>query len=76
LQTQLQAAKLDTARYNLVKTEGPPHARTFFVEVVWEHGRAKGEGNSIKAAEMVAAAEALKMLARSKTRAAQRTPEK
>ena len=62
LQTELQAQKQKTAVYHLLKTDGPPHARTFFVEVAWENGKAKGEGNSIKAAEMVAAAEALKSI--------------
>lgn len=63
LQTELQAQKQKTAAYNLLKTEGPPHLRTFFVEVTWENGKARGQGNSIKAAEMMAAAEALHMLA-------------
>ncbi|MFN0279486.1 MAG: ribonuclease III [Pyrinomonadaceae bacterium] len=62
LQTELQSQKQKTAIYNLLKTDGPPHARTFFVEVTWDNGKAKGEGNSIKAAEMMAAAEALNVL--------------
>ncbi len=62
LQTALQAQKQKTASYNLLKTEGPPHARTFFVEVTWETGKARGQGNSIKAAEMMAAAEALALM--------------
>ncbi len=62
LQTELQAQKQKTAVYQLLKTEGPPHARTFFVEVALENGKAKGQGNSIKAAEMVAAAEALNII--------------
>jgi len=62
LQTALQAKKQKTASYNLLKTEGPPHARTFFVEVIWETGKARGQGNSIKSAEMMAAAEALGMI--------------
>lgn len=76
LQTQLQASKLDTARYNLVKSEGPPHARRFYVEVVWDNGKAEGDGNSIKAAEMMAAAKALEMLAKPKKRTAQRAAKK
>lgn len=63
LQTELQAHKQKTAVYTLLKTEGPPHSRTFFVEVTWETGKARGEGNSIKAAEMMAAAAALNMIA-------------
>ena len=62
-QTELQAQKQKTASYHLIKTEGPPHSRMFFVEVTWESGKARGQGNSIKAAEMMAAAEALNMLA-------------
>jgi ribonuclease III len=62
LQTELQAQKQKTAAYSLLRSEGPPHARTFFVEVAWESGKARGQGNSIKAAEMMAAAEALSML--------------
>jgi ribonuclease-3 len=59
LQTELQSRKQRTAEYHLIKSEGPPHSRKFFVEVIWEEGRAKGEGNSIKAAEMQAAEKAL-----------------
>lgn len=62
LQSELQAQKKRTAEYNLIKTDGPPHARSFLVEVVWENGRARGDGNSIKAAEMQAAAKALSMI--------------
>lgn len=63
LQSELQARKQKTAEYQLIKTEGQPHARKFFVEVTWEGGKARGHGNSIKAAEMVAAEEALTLLA-------------
>ena len=59
LQAELQARKQRTAEYHLIKSEGPPHSRKFFVEVSWADGRAKGEGNSIKAAEMRAAEKAL-----------------
>ena len=62
LQELLQAEKQTAPRYNVVKTEGPPHARMFSVEAVWATGRASGCGPSIKSAEMMAAAEALKML--------------
>lgn len=64
LQTDLQANRQKTADYNLIKTEGPPHDRTFYVEVIWETGKARGVGNSIKSAEMVAAEEALKTIGR------------
>jgi ribonuclease III len=62
LQELLQSQKLPAPGYKVVKTEGPSHARTFFVEASWENGTAHGEGNSRKSAEMVAAAEALKVL--------------
>lgn len=62
LQETLQSEKLSAPSYLLVKTDGQPHARTFFVEAVWETGRSEGSGRSIKSAEMVAANEALKML--------------
>ena len=62
LQELLQSAKLTAPSYNVIKTEGPPHARIFSVEAVWQNGKARGQGNSIKAAEMMAAAEALKIL--------------
>jgi len=62
LQELLQARKLSAPSYSVVRTEGMPHDRTFFVEASWETGTATGSGNSIKAAEMMAASEALKML--------------
>ncbi len=62
LQETLQAEKLSAPAYSLVKTDGQPHARTFFVEAAWETGRSEGNGRSIKSAEMMAASEALKML--------------
>ncbi len=62
LQTQLQAIKKQPAKYILVESEGPPHNRTFPVRVEWDGGTASGDGNSIKAAEMAAAAKALDRL--------------
>ncbi|MEJ7847338.1 MAG: ribonuclease III [Pyrinomonadaceae bacterium] len=62
LQETLQAEKLSAPSYLLVKTDGQPHARTFFVEAAWETGKSEGTGRSIKSAEMMAASEALKML--------------
>ncbi len=73
LQTELQAKMRKTAEYHLLRTEGPPHARKFFVEVAWENGTARGEGNSIKAAEMEAASEALKKLDEQKVPKAKRS---
>ena len=62
LQETLQANKMAAPTYNLVRSEGQPHNRTFFVEAVWQSGRASGQGRSIKAAEMMAANNALAML--------------
>jgi ribonuclease-3 len=62
LQETLQARKLAAPVYTLVNTEGQPHDRTFYVEAAWAEGTATGTGRSIKAAEMMAASEALKML--------------
>ena len=62
LQETLQANKLSAPTYNVVKTEGPPHERTFFVAAKWEGGEVSGQGNSIKQAEMMAANLALQEL--------------
>lgn len=62
LQETLQAEKLAAPVYSVVKTDGPPHDRQFFVEAVWETGKVRGRGSSIKAAEMMAANLALKKL--------------
>ncbi len=62
LQETLQADKLSAPVYQVVKTDGPPHERKFFVEAVWETGKVQGKGSSIKAAEMMAANLALKKL--------------
>jgi ribonuclease III len=72
LQTELQARKQKTAEYSLIRSEGPPHARVFFVEVIWEAGKARGQGNTIKAAEMMAAAGALNILCGGTGQAAKR----
>jgi dsRNA-specific ribonuclease len=62
LQERLQAGRRVTPQYNLVEQHGPPHARTFHVEVFWDAGRVRGEGHTIKAAEMNAACLALEQL--------------
>ncbi|MEJ7624963.1 MAG: ribonuclease III [Pyrinomonadaceae bacterium] len=62
LQELLQAEGGSAPTYRVIKTEGPPHDRRFSVEAVWATGGASGTGNSIKSAEMMAAAEALQML--------------
>lgn len=62
LQERLQAEKRSAPVYSVVRTEGPPHRRTFFVEAVWEGGREEGIGTTIKTAEMMAAKAALDKL--------------
>ncbi len=62
LQEILQASRVSGPFYSLVRTEGQPHERTFFVEATWDDGRAEGSGSTIKSAEMMAACEALKTL--------------
>jgi ribonuclease-3 len=62
LQETLHAARLAAPVYRVTRTEGPPHDRRFWVEAVWENGRSVGEGTSIKAAETMAAAEAIRGL--------------
>ncbi len=72
LQETLQAEKLAAPVYKVVKTEGLPHARTFSVEARWKTGKSRGQGTSIKSAEMMAASEALKTLDKENTTAAKR----
>lgn len=62
LQERLQAERHLMPHYEVVDTEGPPHARTFHVEAVWEATRVRGQGRTIKAAEMDAACHALELL--------------
>ena len=62
LQETLQGGKLQAPVYTVVKTDGPPHQRTFHVEAEWAGGKVSGTGTSIKSAEMMAASEALKQL--------------
>jgi ribonuclease-3 len=59
LQERLQAEHQAAPQYRVVETVGPPHRRTFHVEVGWEGGRVRGEGRTIKAAETAAARLAL-----------------
>lgn len=62
LQEKLQAERRPGPRYQVVETLGPPHRRTFHVEVTWDGGSVQGEGRSIKAAEVAAAKEALAVI--------------
>jgi ribonuclease-3 len=66
LQETLQADKRPAPNYNLIKTEGPDHQPTFFVEAVWDNDKVEAKGSSIKAAEMLAADLALKKLKKEK----------
>lgn len=68
LQETLQAEKRSAPVYSVVKTEGLPHNRMFFVEAVWEGGRVSSKGSSIKSAEMKAASLALKKLEKERTK--------
>ena len=72
LQEKLQAEQLSGPVYSLLKTEGQPHERTFYVEAAWNTGRAEGQGSSIKSAEMMAASEALKSLKTPKAESSKR----
>lgn len=62
LQELLQSRKMEPPVYVILNTEGPAHKREFHVSAKWQGGEAEGRGNSIKAAEMIAAEEALKRL--------------
>ena len=63
LQEKLQAAHEPAPQYTVVETLGPPHKRMFHVELKWNGGVARGEGQTIKAAEAAAAQEALQQMA-------------
>ncbi|MEP6944824.1 MAG: ribonuclease III, partial [Acidobacteriota bacterium] len=39
LQETLQSAKHAAPEYNVIKTDGPPHARVFSVEATWNSGK-------------------------------------
>jgi ribonuclease-3 len=62
LQELLQSQKMSAPSYKVLRTDGPPHARTFSVEATWDAGTSRGQGSSRKSAEMMAAEEALKLL--------------
>lgn len=64
LQEKLQAAREPAPLYTVVETLGPPHKRMFHVELKWNGGITRGEGQTIKAAEAAAAQAALKQMAR------------
>lgn len=63
LQEEVQKNGKCTVTYNVLKEEGPDHAKTFYVEVVInEKVLGNGHGKSKKEAEQKAADEALKKL--------------
>jgi ribonuclease III len=62
LQERLQAEHQTAPQYMVVETAGPPHRRTFHVEVSWDGGSVRGEGRTIKAAETAAARLALESI--------------
>jgi ribonuclease-3 len=62
LQEILQGARLPAPRYEVVETEGPPHKRTFHVQVTWGGDAVRAAGRTIKAAETSAAKMALKKI--------------
>lgn len=64
LQERLQAQLQTTPQYAVIETKGPPHRRTFHVEVCWAGGSMRGEGCSIKLAEACAARRALESMSR------------
>jgi ribonuclease-3 len=72
LQEKLQSEQLSGPVYSLLRTEGQPHERTFYVEASWKTGKALGQGSSIKSAEMMAASEALRSLQAEKSETAKR----
>ncbi len=59
LQEKLQAERRPAPKYSVVEAIGPPHRRTFHVEVTWDNGSVRAEGRSKKTAEAAAAKEAL-----------------
>ena len=66
LQERLQAERRSAPVYTVVRTDGPPHRRTFFVEAGWDTGAVEGHGTTIKTAAMMAARLALETLEQSK----------
>jgi ribonuclease-3 len=59
LQERLQAEYHTAPQYEVVETTGPPHRRTFHVELSWNDDSVRAQGRTIKAAETVAARLAL-----------------
>jgi ribonuclease-3 len=62
LQERLQAEHHTAPQYTVVETTGPPHRRTFHVELSWNDDSVRAQGRTIKAAETVAARLALEKI--------------
>lgn len=62
LQEKLQAERRPAPKYSVVEAVGPPHRRTFHVEVSWDTGSVRAAGRSKKTAEAAAAKEALAVM--------------
>jgi ribonuclease-3 len=62
LQERLQADFHSVPQYNVIEATGPPHRRTFHVELSWSEGSVRAEGRTIKAAETIAARIALEKI--------------
>ncbi len=67
LQEKLQAVRESAPQYTVIETLGPPHRRRFHVELKWNGGSARGEGNTIKAAEAAAAQLALEQMEKNRS---------
>ena len=70
LQELLQAAGRPAPQYEVIESTGPPHRRTFHVEAIWDAGRVRAQGRTIKSAEMRAAALAIERLGTAREEAA------
>lgn len=74
LQERLQAERRPAPKYSVVEAIGPPHRRTFHVEVTWDNGSVRAEGRSKKTAEAAAAKEALAFMKTGQSRSKQAGP--
>lgn len=64
LQEVVQAEYHSAPQYDVIEATGPPHRRTFHVELSWDGGSVRAEGRTIKSAETVAARLALEEINR------------
>lgn len=76
LQEFLQARRMPAARYELAKSYGPDHSKTFLIELWLDDRRlAQGKGASKKTAEQKAARQALEILQTEEARRSDRKTE-